>query len=332
MAVMLRSGLTLLATLKTVAEYATRPAMRSVWENVAERIQQGASLADAMADHRCFGHMVVQLVRVGEQTGTLEKVVGRAADTMERRRLLVVHLLTALTYPAIVFVAAIGVAVFMMVGVIPKLRSFSRRPGPATAAHYPASAGRIRIRGDVRPHIVIGILAALAVVDHDIPVAARANVAGSADAAYAGGGPFAAAGGDCAILARPGRDPGKRHHSGRRVCGPWNCCTAIDMWRRQVGEARDAVITGQRLGRTAGRGFSLHADAVAHGGGRRVGGDIGRSAERSRPVSTKTNCKATIRRFSTLIEPAVVVVVGGIVGFVYIAFFVAMFSAAGGAQ
>src|SRR5207249_1121908 len=47
-AVMLRSGLTLLATLKTVAEYAQRPAMRRVWEDVAERIQQGSSLGDAM--------------------------------------------------------------------------------------------------------------------------------------------------------------------------------------------------------------------------------------------------------------------------------------------
>ena len=46
----------------------------------------------------------------------------------------------------------------------------------------------------------------------------------------------------------------------------------------------------------------------------------------------KSRLQTAIRRFSTLIEPAVVVVVGGIVGFVYIAFFVAMFSAAGGAQ
>src|SRR5439155_21619799 len=77
MAVMLKSGLTLLATLKTVAEYAQRPAMRRVWDNVAERIQQGTSLGDAMAEHRCFGHMVLQLVRIGEQTGTLERVILR---------------------------------------------------------------------------------------------------------------------------------------------------------------------------------------------------------------------------------------------------------------
>lgn len=42
--------------------------------------------------------------------------------------------------------------------------------------------------------------------------------------------------------------------------------------------------------------------------------------------------QVTIRRLSVLIEPAVVVVVGAIVGFVYISFFVALFSAAGGAR
>lgn len=39
--------------------------------------------------------------------------------------------------------------------------------------------------------------------------------------------------------------------------------------------------------------------------------------------------QVAIRRFSALIEPAIVVVVGGIVGYVYIAFFVALFAAAG---
>jgi type II secretory pathway component PulF len=121
MAVMLRSGLTLLTSLKTVAEYARRPAMRRVWEAVAEKIQQGSSLQGAMASHRCFPHLVVELVRVGEQTGTLEQVISRAAEALERRRLLKTQLLTALAYPTIVLVAAIAVTVFMTVNGIADL-------------------------------------------------------------------------------------------------------------------------------------------------------------------------------------------------------------------
>ena len=110
--------------------------MRDVWDNVALRIQQGSSLGDAMANHRCFAFMVVRMVRVGEQTGTLDKVVARAAETLERRRLLRTQLLTALTYPAIVLMAAVGVSVFMIVTVIPQLKIFltalGRRLPPIT--------------------------------------------------------------------------------------------------------------------------------------------------------------------------------------------------------
>src|ERR1051325_9735461 len=144
MSVMLRSGLTLLAALKTIAEYARVRSMRKVWEDVAERIQQGSNLADAMEKHRCFSYMVLQMIRVGELTGTLDQVVARAAETLERRRLLKTQVLTALTYPAIVLVTAIGVSIFMIVSVIPKLRVFlealGRKLPPITQSLLDVSA------------------------------------------------------------------------------------------------------------------------------------------------------------------------------------------------
>ena len=129
LAVMLRSGLTLLTALRSVAEFAERRSMREAWEKVAEMIQQGSAFADALARFRCFPHLVVHLARVGEQTGTLEMVINRAAQTLERRRQLKAQLLTALAYPTIVFFAAIGVAIFMIVSVIPKLEVFLKALG-----------------------------------------------------------------------------------------------------------------------------------------------------------------------------------------------------------
>ena len=128
-AVMLRSGLTLLAALKVVAENARRRSMQRVWEEAAEEIQRGSTLADALSKQRCFSHMVIQLVRVGEQTGTLEQVMARAAESLLRRRLLRTQGLTAMFYPAIVLVAAISVATFMVVQVIPKLQVFLKTLG-----------------------------------------------------------------------------------------------------------------------------------------------------------------------------------------------------------
>ena len=124
LAVMLRGGLTLLAAIRTAAEQSGRLTMRKVWEQVADRIQAGSTLADAMAEHRCFSKLVVQLVRVGEQTGNLEQVVVRSADILEKRRQLWSSLATALAYPSLVLLAAIGVTIFMLVSVIPKLQVF----------------------------------------------------------------------------------------------------------------------------------------------------------------------------------------------------------------
>ncbi len=127
LAVMLRGGLTLLTAIRTAAEQSGRVTMRKVWEQVADKIQGGSSLADAMAEHKCFSKLVVQLVRVGEQTGNLEQVVVRSADILEKRRNLLGSLMTAMAYPSLVLIAAIGVTIFMLVSVIPKLQIFLRR-------------------------------------------------------------------------------------------------------------------------------------------------------------------------------------------------------------
>ncbi|HEX3870371.1 MAG TPA: type II secretion system F family protein, partial [Pirellulales bacterium] len=124
MAVMLRGGLTLLTSMRTVAEQARRPSMAAIWLEISQRVQSGSSFADAMAPYPCFKRLVVQLVRVGEQTGNLEQVIVRAAGILERRRALRGSMLTALAYPAIVLMSAIGVTAFMVFSVIPKLQVF----------------------------------------------------------------------------------------------------------------------------------------------------------------------------------------------------------------
>ncbi len=330
MSVMLRSGLTLLATLKTIAEYAQRPAMRKVWNNVADRIQQGSTLADAMADHRCFSFMVLQMIRVGELTGTLDQVVYRAAETMERRRLLRTQVFTALTYPAIVLVAAIGVSIFMIVGVIPKLRVFlealGRKLPPMTQNLLDLSAF-FRSYGI---HILIGIftltifLIALYLwppgrlkIDRFllwVPILGSMLRLG-ATVQFAHGLSVMLQSG---ITLVEGLQTVEKMHGNRFLAG-------------LVAEAREAILRGSSLAAPLAvpRAFMPMLSRMVA-----VGESAGTLQEVLMEVARfhESQLQSTIRRFSTLIEPAIVVVVGGIVGYVYIAFFVAMFSVAGGAR
>jgi type IV pilus assembly protein PilC len=330
MSVMLRSGLTLLESLKTIAEYAQRPAMRKVWETVAERIQQGAGLSDAMADHRCFSYMVLQMIRVGELTGTLDQVVFRAADTMERRRLLRTQVLTALTYPSIVFVSAIGVAIFMIVGVIPKLRVLLDALGRKLPAITQSLLDVSAFFETYGIHILIGIFAlTVLVIALYLWPPARLKIdrfllvtpiLGSmlrlgATVQFAHGLSVMLQSG---ITLVEGLQTVQRMHGNRFLAG-------------LVAEARESILRGSSLAVPLAmpRAFMPMLSRMVA-----VGESAGTLQEVLMEVARfhETQLQGTIRRFAVLIEPVIVVVVGGIVGYVYIAFFVAMFAVAGGAK
>ena len=85
LAVMLHSGLGILEALKTVAEQSRRKRMARVWRNIGERIEEGATFSVALTAHpKYFSSYIIQLVRVGEQSGTLDVVLSRGAEHLSR--------------------------------------------------------------------------------------------------------------------------------------------------------------------------------------------------------------------------------------------------------
>jgi type II secretory pathway component PulF len=330
LAIMLRSGLTLLSALRTVSEQANRPSMRRVWAAVAQEIQQGAGLGDAMAKHRCFPVMAVQLIRVGEKTGTLEPVLSRAADSMERRRQLRTNLMTAMAYPAIVFFAAIGVASFMILYLIPKLQvvlaALGRKLPPITQALLDVS----NFVQDYLPGIVAGILGLVA----------------------------------CIVIAYftpRGRLFFDRLNLRLPLLGYLLRLSATVQFAYALGSLlRSGVTLTEALGTVS----SLHSnrqaaltvvaaqDAVNRGGALAdqltnhwvympmlprmvtIGEQSGTLDDVLDEVAAfhESRLQVAIRWLSVWIEPAVVVFVGGIVGFVYIAFFMALFSISGSSK
>lgn len=328
---MLRSGLTLLAALKTAGEQSRRPRMAAVWRNVYERIEEGSSFSDALESHpQVFSSYIVQLVRVGEHSGALEKVLTRAAEHLERTRALRLTLINALIYPAIVVVMAVGVAAFMLLGVIPKIQKFLAGRGrglPAITQMLLDVSNWLQAYG---PYVAIGIVAAsvaLLLIYRWPPgrfvidgLLLRVPIVGyvlriSGTAIFARG---------LATLL----ESGVTLLDGLRTIERLVVNRAMVA---RVNASRQAVLSGGTL-----------ADALAAGPefqvmlARMVA--VGETTGALDPVLNEVaqfhehQLAATVRRLSVLVEPAIIVVVGGIVGFVYIAFFVAMFSLAGGVR
>jgi len=121
LATLLSAGIPLLEALGSVVGQ-QKGKVRAALVLLQERVAGGASLAEAMADQPdMFEELCVHMVEVGENSGTLEAVLGQWADFRERSLLLKDRVMTALLYPAFVFVVGTVVAVFLMTVILPML-------------------------------------------------------------------------------------------------------------------------------------------------------------------------------------------------------------------
>jgi type IV pilus assembly protein PilC len=129
LAMMVRGGMSLLSALVSLEEQASRKSMGNIWRQVVQKIQSGDSLSTAMEKHKCFPEFTVQLIQVGERTGELPPVLERAVETMRNRRRGLQEVSSALVYPLMVIVVAIGVTIYMVAYLIPRLEIYLQSLG-----------------------------------------------------------------------------------------------------------------------------------------------------------------------------------------------------------
>ena len=108
--------------LRTLALQADRPVVRRVLEGVHSGVLEGRPLADAMGQQgRAFPPLYRAMVSAGERSGTLQPILERLADDMERDQQVRGKVVTAMVYPAVLAVVALGVVAALMVFVVPKV-------------------------------------------------------------------------------------------------------------------------------------------------------------------------------------------------------------------
>jgi general secretion pathway protein F len=121
LAMLLRAGITLLDGLDTIARQQTGR-FRVILLAIRDRVAAGVSFADALAEHpEVFDEASIQLVRVGENAGNLEHVLEQLSGFKLRMLETKDQVLTTLVYPAFLTVFGIGAAIFLMTGVMPSL-------------------------------------------------------------------------------------------------------------------------------------------------------------------------------------------------------------------
>ena len=118
---MVTAGLQLTNALD-ILEMQSRPTMAKVVAQIRREVESGGTLAKAMEKHpHIFDQVYVSLVKSGEAAGSLDKVLARLADNLERKREFQRKITSAMIYPAIVVAGMCGVGGIMVIFVIPRM-------------------------------------------------------------------------------------------------------------------------------------------------------------------------------------------------------------------
>jgi type IV pilus assembly protein PilC len=119
-ATMVNSGLPLLRTLSILEEQTDNKVLARKLAEVRLDVERGSSLSGALARHeRTFPALYVSMCRAGETSGTLDQVLLRLADTLEKEVSLRQKIKSAMTYPTVVFAMVILILAAMLLFVVP---------------------------------------------------------------------------------------------------------------------------------------------------------------------------------------------------------------------
>lgn len=108
----------------------TNKLLRTALSDISDQISGGSSISKAMRRHpKVFNDFYVNMVAAGEESGQLDKIFGYLADYMDRNYEITSKAKSALIYPAFVITTFIGVMVLMLTMVIPKISSILTESG-----------------------------------------------------------------------------------------------------------------------------------------------------------------------------------------------------------
>ncbi len=124
LSVMISSGLSISKSIKNISSQTEKKKFAAILNKIYEDVQAGNSFADGLAKYpRIFDELFVNMIRVGETSGNLEEVLKILALQLEKNHELVSKVKGALTYPAVIIVAMIGIAILMLTYILPKMMS-----------------------------------------------------------------------------------------------------------------------------------------------------------------------------------------------------------------
>ncbi len=122
LATLVNAGLPILQALDTATEQIASPAFRQLLEGIKAQVQGGSSLSKAFASHpKVFNKTYTSLISAGEISGTLDQALARLATQLEKEQAIASKVKGAMIYPFIVLGVILLVLIFMLTTVVPQV-------------------------------------------------------------------------------------------------------------------------------------------------------------------------------------------------------------------
>ena len=119
---LIRAGIPLAEAIAALVEQSSSDKLRRTLAEVRTKVNEGSSLADSLAAHpKIFPDLYVNMVRAGEASGSLDQILRRLAEFMEGQVKLQNRIQSAMMYPIIMAIVALLITGLLMVVVVPKI-------------------------------------------------------------------------------------------------------------------------------------------------------------------------------------------------------------------
>jgi general secretion pathway protein F len=127
LATLIGAGFPLVSALEALMAQFPSPGLKKMVAKVKDAVVEGTSFADALNGFpSAFSSIYVNMVRVGETSGTLEIVLNRLADITEKQEELKSRVVTAMIYPLLILMVGMFIMIFLFIYVIPNITSIFR--------------------------------------------------------------------------------------------------------------------------------------------------------------------------------------------------------------
>ncbi|MCK5802673.1 MAG: type II secretion system F family protein [Lentisphaeria bacterium] len=322
LATLLDAGMPLMRGLRLLQDQAEETGQKAVIGQVADHVEAGGTFSESLARQpRTFDRLFVSMIRAGEASGQLEQVLKRQAEFLEKRRRLARKVKGALAYPAMVCVVSLSITAGLMIFIVPKFAKMFE--GMLDGAALPELTQIVMAASDILMHRIHYILVA-ALMAVALWKIIRALPAGTALT-------------DRLALRLPGYGNLARLTASAQFCttlgtlvqsgvGILNALLIVrdssgnSVVANAVQRIHDAVKEGEGISQTMAATGAFPKMLV---GMVQVGEETGALPEMLARVSTayEEEVDSAVEALTSMIEPALIVLLAGLVGTIVIALF-----------